>query len=96
MKIKKVIQSPNFVRKLKKFHKNQKLILDQRIKELIENPQLGEEKKGDLKGIFVHKFKIKEQQYLLAYRIIKDRLELIMIDTRENYYRDLKNYLQHF
>lgn len=84
MKIKKVIQSPNFARKVKKFHKNQKQVLDQRIKDLIENPQLGEEKKGDLKGIFVFKFKIKEQQNLLAYRIIKDRLELIMIDTHEN------------
>lgn len=60
----------------------------------MENLSVGEEKKGDLKGVFVHKFKIKNIQYLLAYRMVGNDLELIMIGPHENYYRDLKQYLK--
>ncbi len=90
----KVIQSPQFVRKIKKFHKNQKETLDIHIRKIIDNPQLGQEKKGDLKGIFVYKFKIQDIQYLIAYRIEKSIIELITIGSHENYYRDLKDYLK--
>ena len=90
----KVIQSPSFARKVKKFHKNQKKSLDYHIKKIIENPEIGEGKKGDLQGVFVYKFKLKRQQYLLAYRIKKNTLELIMIGPHENYYRNLEQYLK--
>ena len=90
----KVIQSPLFARRVKKFHKDQKKSLDYRIKQLLENPKLGEGKKGDLNGVYVYKFKLKAQQYLLAYRVKRNTLELIMIGPHENYYRDLKQYLQ--
>jgi len=68
--------------------------LDEEIGKIIENPLIGEEKKGDLSEIYVHKFKIKSIQYLLSYRLIKDDLELIMIGPHENYYRELKSYLK--
>jgi len=42
----KVIQSPLFARRVKKFHKDQKKSLDYRIKQLLENPKLGEGKKA--------------------------------------------------
>jgi len=90
----KVIQSPSFAKRIKKFKKSQKEQLDNQIRLIIENPHEGEEKKGDLKGIFVQKFKIDNLQYLLAYRFKKDLLELIMIGPHENYYRDLKSYLK--
>jgi len=90
----KVVQSPLFARRVKKFHKDQKKSLDYRIKQLLENPKLGEGKKGDLNGVYVYKFKLKAQQYLLAYRVKRNTLELIMIGPHENYYRDLKQYLQ--
>ncbi len=90
----KVIQSPSFARRIKKFHIDQKKSLDYHIKKLLENPNIGEGKKGDFQGVFVYKFKLKAQQYLLAYRIKKNRLELIMIGPHENYYRDLKQYLK--
>lgn len=75
----RVIQSPLFARKVKKFHKNQKSILDTEIKKILGNPQLGQQKKGDLRGIFVHKFKMRNRQFLLAYRIRKEVLELTTI-----------------
>ena len=91
----KVIQSPSFARHIKKFKKSQKEQLDHQIRLIIENPHVGEEKKGDLKGIFVQKFKLDNLQYLLAYQFKNDLLELIMIGPHENYYRDLKSYLKH-
>jgi len=45
-------------------------------------------------GVFLHKFKLKTTQYLLAYRKVGKDLELIMIGPHENYYRDLKQYLK--
>ena len=90
----KIYQSRSFEKKIKRFLKKEKNILDQEIKKIIENPFIGEEKKGDLKGVFVYKFKIETIQYLLSYRMINDDLELIMIGPHENYYRDLKSYLK--
>jgi len=90
----KIYQSRIFENKIKKFSKQEKVILDEEIKRIIENPLVGEEKKGDLRGVYIHKFKIKAIQYLLSYRMINDGLELIMIGPHENYYRDLKSYLK--
>ena len=90
----KIFQSRIFENKIKKFLKQEKGILDKEIKRIIENPFVGEEKKGDLRGVYIHKFKIKSIQYLLFYRMINDGLELIMIGPHENYYRDLKSYLK--
>ena len=87
----KIFQSRSFGRKVKKFAKQEKDALDKQVKRIAENPSVGTEKKGDLRGVFVHKFKIKTIQYLLAYRFVGDDLELIMIGPHENYYRDLKS-----
>jgi mRNA interferase RelE/StbE len=90
----KILQSRSFERKVKKFAKRQKKKLDEEIRKIVDNPSIGSEKKGDLRGIFVHKFKIQTLQYLLAYRFLGENLELIMIGPHENYYRDLKSYLR--
>ena len=68
--------------------------LDREVKKIAENPAIGEEKKGDLRGVFVHKFKLKTIQYLLAYRQVGSDLELVMLGPHENYYRELKQYLK--
>jgi mRNA-degrading endonuclease RelE of RelBE toxin-antitoxin system len=90
----KIYQSRSFEKKVKKMSKTEKDSLDQEIRKIAEAPNIGEEKKGDLRGIFMHKFKIKTTQYLLAYRKIGKDLELVMIGQHENYYRDLKQYLK--
>jgi len=90
----KIFQSRIFENKVKKFSKQEKEILDGEIKKTIENLLIGEEKRGDLRGVYVHKFKIKSIQYLLSYRMMKADLELIMIGSHENYYRNLKSYLK--
>ena len=74
--------------------KAEKKKLDEQIRKIADNPSIGSEKRGDLRGVYVHKFKIQTTQYLLAYRFGDKDLELIMIGPHENYYRDLKSYLK--
>jgi len=90
----KVYQSRSFEKKVKKMSKPEKGSLDREIKRIVEDPNIGEEKKGDLRGVFVHKFKLETTQYLLAYRKVGEDLGLLMIGPYENYYRDLKQYLK--
>ena len=89
-----VIQSRSFEKKVKRFRKQEKKILDKQVHKILDNPGIGQEKKGNLRGVFIHKFKIKTIQYLLSYRFAGDALELIMIGPHENYYRDLEAYLK--
>ncbi len=90
----RVYQSSSFAKTVKKFEKNQKLELDTEIEKIIQDPSIGSEKKGDLRGVFMHKFKIQSTLYLLSYRMVGENIELIMIGPHENYYRDLKSYLK--
>jgi mRNA-degrading endonuclease RelE of RelBE toxin-antitoxin system len=90
----KILQSRSFERKVKKFSKQDKKRLDGQIRKIIADPAIGSEKRGDLRGVYVHKFKLQTVQYLLAYRFTDQTLELIMLGPHENYYRDLKSYLK--
>ncbi len=91
----KIYQSRLFEKKVKKYNSQQKKALDDIIKIIVSNPSGGQEKKGDLQGVFVYKFKLQDQMYLLAYRLPNpETLELITIGPHENYYRDLKHYLR--
>lgn len=80
----KIYQSESFEKKIKKMSKLEKEALGREVKEIAGNPAIGEEKKGDLRGVFVHKLKLKTTQYLLAYRKVGDGLELVMIGPHEN------------
>ncbi len=90
----KIYQSRIFAKKIKNFKKVEKATVDQEIKIIIDNPRIGVEKKGDLRSIFIHKFKIKSLQYLLSYRFNENEIELIMLGPHENYYQNLKNYIK--
>jgi mRNA interferase RelE/StbE len=90
----KIYQSRLFEKKVKKLSKLEKESLDREIRRIADDPNIGEEKKGDLRGVFVHKFKLETTQVLLAYRKIGGDWELVMIGPHENYYRDLKQYLK--
>ncbi len=90
----KIYQSRIFAKKVKKLTKVQKASLDEEIKIIVRDPEIGTEKKGDLRGIFIHKFKIQTLQYLLSYRFNENEIELIMLGPHENYYQQLKNYIK--
>ncbi len=90
----KILQSRSFERKVKKISKQEKKRLDDQIQKIIDDPSIGSEKRGDLRGVYVHKFKLQTVQHLLSYRFVGENLELIMVGPHENYYRDLKSYLK--
>ncbi len=90
----RIIQSRSFEKKVKRFSKQEKGILDRQIKKILDNPTVGQEKKGDLRGVYIYKFRMQTIQHLLSYRFVGNDLELIMIGPHENYYRDLKTYLK--
>ncbi len=88
-----VQQMPAFKRMYKKLHSQAQAVVDEAIRAIIQDPELGEEKKGALAGIFVYKFKIHHQEMLLAYEWdLKARL-LLALGVHENFYRNLKNQL---
>ena len=91
----RIIQSRSFEKRVRRFQKQEKKVLDQQVKEIARDPSIGQEKRGELRGVLVHKFKIHATPYFLSYRMAdSDTLELIMIGPHENYYRDLANYLK--
>jgi mRNA interferase RelE/StbE len=90
----KIFQSRSFEQRVKKLSEPEKEALDQEIRKIMANPGLGAAKKGDLRGVFVYKFNLWATPHLLAYRMIGEDLQLIMIGPHENYYRDLKKYLK--
>ena len=63
---------------------------------IANNPLIGEEKKIDIKGVRVHKFRLLDQQILIAYQVNEDKKEVIFVAVggHEIFYRDLKNYLK--
>lgn len=90
----KIFQSRSFANTVKKLPAKEKTALDREVRKILADSALGAEKTGDLRGVFVHKFKLGGVLYLLAYRLTGDDLELIMLGPHENYYRDLKTYLK--
>ncbi len=91
--MKSIIASDRFLKFKKKAPKKLHLEIDNEVGIINENPNVGELKKGDLKSIRVHKFKFKTQLYLLSYEVKGNTLFLYLIDTHENYYKQLKRYL---
>lgn len=59
---------------------------------LIKNPYLGLEKLGDLSNLYVHKFKMGKNQWLLGYSFNETKKVITweVIGQHENFYRDLK------
>jgi hypothetical protein len=69
--------------------------IDKAVKAIAADPSIGEERKGDLAGILVHKFKISKQQVSLAYQLHPDKISplsvlLLNLGTHENFYAELK------
>lgn len=87
-----IVQTNRFLKTYKKLHKNQLADANKAIKEIIADPMIGLQKKGDLSDIRVHKFKMVGQLTLLAYTFNGEKIILtfIAIGTHENFYRDIK------
>lgn len=87
----RILVTPTFLRTVKKLHPNQKKILDKAVLVISSDPEIGIAKVGDLEGIVIYKFRMKDRNWLLAYRIIsKSSIKLLVVGPHENFYRDLK------
>lgn len=91
----KVIVSPQFKKKIKKLPKQDKEALDQEIYRIINNPSVGEEKKQDLAGVYVYKFKINRQEVLISYRFSEVALNLLTFGSHENFIKGTSINLPH-
>lgn len=88
-----VNQMPAFKRAYKRIHGKQKLQINLAIQRIIENPEIGEVKRGELAGVYVYKFKIDLQEMLLAYEWDSKQRLLLTLGVHENFYHDLKKRL---
>ena len=87
-----ILQTPVFAKKKKRLKKNQIKDLDEAVQEIVKHPEIGERKTGDLADIWVYKFRMVKQEYLLAYQWDSEKRILIALGVHENFYRDLKKY----
>lgn len=90
-------QTPLFERTVKKLTKQDKADLDEAVKLVANDPDIGERKVGDLLGVSVYKFKMNKQPVLLAYSVDEEdssiiTLYLLKLGSHENFYRDLKQH----
>jgi mRNA-degrading endonuclease RelE of RelBE toxin-antitoxin system len=81
---------PLFKKAYKKLYTKEKAAVNDAIRTIIQNPKIGQEKKGDLAGVFVYKFNIHHQEQLLAYEWNTREILLLMLANHENFYRNLK------
>jgi mRNA-degrading endonuclease YafQ of YafQ-DinJ toxin-antitoxin module len=90
-----IVQTNLFKKAVKKLRSNQKRDLDDAVKAIAQNPNIGQHKTGDLTSVLVHKFMMVNQLTLIAYAYHEQSitLTLLAIGTHENFYRDLKKSL---
>jgi mRNA-degrading endonuclease RelE of RelBE toxin-antitoxin system len=87
----RLLVTATFAKATKKLHTPQKLELDAALKLICKDPEIGEAKVGDLLGVYVYKFRLSQEQCLLAYRILDaESIKLLTFGPHENFYRDLK------
>jgi mRNA-degrading endonuclease RelE of RelBE toxin-antitoxin system len=87
-----VQQTRRFSRQYKKLHDNTAADVDSAVDEVMQNPEIGERKKGDLAALRVFKFRSAGLLYLLGYTL-DEGVRLIYLEAvgpHENFYRDLK------
>ncbi len=61
------------------------------------DPYKGEQKKGDLAGVYCYEFFHNRINFEVAYRIYEEKgalVVVIMAGTRENFYEQLKRYMK--
>ena len=87
----RILVTRTFERVAKKLHKQQKLALDEAVRTIVGQPDIGDIKVGDLSGVQVYKFRMGNLLCLLAYRVLDENtLKLLVVGPHENFYRDLK------
>jgi hypothetical protein len=85
---------PPFKKFVKKQARPLQLSIEDEIEKILEYPEVGETKKGDLREFRVHKFAFKKQKLLIAYQVLVNEILFYMVGSHENFYRNLKKYVK--
>ncbi len=87
-----VYQTNRFEKALDKLPQQFRSVVEDEIDAIVENPELGELKKGDLSYLRVHKFKLNNQLTLLGYSWNQSQLiiHLLSLGSHENFYQQQK------
>lgn len=88
----KVFKTPTFQKVFKKLAEAEKVLVEDEVDKIIDDPDIGEQKKGDLIHLWVHKFNMKNRQVLLGYSWKETELELYLLNIgpHEDFYQDAK------
>jgi mRNA-degrading endonuclease RelE of RelBE toxin-antitoxin system len=89
-----VYQSRRFEKKFAALTEQEQKDVDEQIELILDDPELGERKKGDLSFLRIYKFRMNNQLYLLGYSWIEGKLELYLlsIGSHENFYDEQKRH----
>ena len=87
-----IYESRRFTKALSKLSPEQLLLVEDEIEKIIDNPNIGETKKGVLSHLKVHKFKMDNQQLLLGYSWIENKIEIYLLHfaSHNNFYQKMK------
>lgn len=86
-----VLELPLFKKQFKKLSDTAQQNVADQIDLIVDDPLIGEQKKGDLSHIRVHRFILNDAQVLLDYswQARKVTIFLLSIGPHENFYKDL-------
>ncbi|MBS0905758.1 type II toxin-antitoxin system RelE/ParE family toxin [Pantoea dispersa] len=89
-----VYQTRRFEKTLDKLPDTQRAIVEDEIDRIVDAPEIGELKKGDLNFLRVHKFQLNNRLTLLGYSWVENKLELYLLDIgpHENFYQEQKKH----
>lgn len=83
-----------YLKKVKE--KGLKKVFQVALEEITRDPYIGELKTGDLAGVYCYDVYYSKTDYELVYRIYEEdgqMVVVIMAGTRENFYNELKRYM---
>jgi hypothetical protein len=93
----KVTYKNAFAQYVKKTSRPLQLEIEIRVAKVCRDTAIGQQKLGDLRGVFVYKFRFNSQEYLMAYQFdqFSDQMEVTWIQfcqigPHENFYTQLK------
>jgi mRNA-degrading endonuclease RelE of RelBE toxin-antitoxin system len=85
-------QTSRFSRLYKKLGKRQLVALHDAMDLVMKNPQTGQQKVGDLSNLYVFKYKLGSEDWLLGYTFQSNKKVITWhsIGQHENFYREVK------
>lgn len=88
----KLVTIPTARKSLKKLPRHIRADIVRALQGLSDDPYLGEILRGEFRQLRSYHLKLQNVQYRVVYHVLEDKQEVVVIyaDSRENFYRDLK------